>query len=177
MIERKELAKFISNKTIIYPFRLSGLKAHNPDTPFTKSIWITEIILTAKTIAGNHIIEKLPLPKITHNDLVSDISFYKARAFDAMLDFRAGDKTSAKDAFTKACLFGCRSLLLLKKEPFPLLFDEIVKRSHRYLKDEFKNLPLYALQVREGKRELDIEHSYQAIAMFTQDIEEVALGE
>lgn len=168
---RKELAKLAPEGIIIYPFRLSELKSGNPQTPFTKSIWLNEIVKTSHTVTGELIIENLSPPKITERDLETDVVFYKARALDAMLAARAGSIELARDLFVKSCLLGLRDLILLNGGEFPSSFSEIAQKAKRYLPDEFVDLPQLCLSVRTGHEKLTMDLTFRNISLLTDFIE------
>ncbi|MEK7096269.1 MAG: hypothetical protein AAB896_03205 [Patescibacteria group bacterium] len=170
-LSRSELAKLAPDKVVIYPYLFLEIKAGVAQTPFTNSIWLTEIIKTGKTIAGEHLLESLRLPTITKEDINDDSVFHKARALDAMLAQRNGAEELAKDIFVKSCLLGMRDLILASGGDFPLSYLEIVEKSKPLLPEKYKGLPLEALQVRKGEVELTAELAYKNIGFFTDVLE------
>ncbi len=168
---RSEVANLTSTGTVIYPFKKSEIEAGSPTTPFTKSIWLTEIIKTAKTIAGEHAVEQIPLPQITNEDLKADVAFRKAGALDAMIAFRSGAKGLAVDFFVKSCLLGLRDLILLNGGNFPTSYQDIVVQSEKYLPPEMRDLPKKVLAVRQNKVPLDLDLTFQNLELLTKIID------
>ena len=170
-IKRSELANLAPKSVSIYPFKLSDMKNGKPETPFTTSIWLNEIIRTAKTIAGQDIISTIPPPEITKDDLAKDSAFSKARALDAMLAKRHGHEVLAKDLFFKSCILGLRNLILRRGGQFPLTYKDIAKQSVTFLTQEYADLPRQALAVRSNEAELTLDLAFKNIGLFTEVVE------
>jgi predicted nucleotidyltransferase len=62
-VSRRELAPLQTEGVVIYPFKYEELAAGIADVPFTRSIWLTELITAAITIGGEDVTSKIPLPK------------------------------------------------------------------------------------------------------------------
>lgn len=138
-VSRSELAKLAPAGVVVYPFKLNDIVSGNPETPFTKSIWLNEIIRTAKTIAGQDVISTITPPKITREDLIADSAFYKARALDAMLAKRHGHEDLAKDLFVKSCLLGLRNLILRKGGDLPVGYKKLLNRQKLICRRNIRN--------------------------------------
>ncbi|MBI2008910.1 nucleotidyltransferase domain-containing protein [Candidatus Saccharibacteria bacterium] len=170
-VQRSKLAALAPEGISIYPFKLSDITNADPETPFIKSVWMNEIIRTAKTIAGQDIVSTIPAPEITKEDLAKDIAFHKARALDAMLAKRHEHEELAKNLFVKSCLFGLRDLILQKGGDFPTSYKEISENAEKYLPEEYKKLSSLALSVRNGEAELTLDLTFKNIGLFTEVIE------
>jgi hypothetical protein len=81
---------------------------------FQKSIYLREIIKGGQTIAGEHLLEQIPLLPITTLDLIQRLRFDIGMALAALLSFRAGDTQTSH-----ACL-ACVVLRLLSLKHFQL---------------------------------------------------------
>jgi len=150
-VGRCELKRVIDKEGVnVYPFILEELKKGNFDTPFSKKIYLRELIENAKTIMGKEIIENLEKPPIETIDLIRDIGFYIGRALDSVLSSREGDKINANQFFYKSNLFGARLLIILELNKFPVEYPGIVKLSNGLRIDkEYKELIKKALKSRE----------------------------
>jgi hypothetical protein len=147
-ISRRELAPLQTHGVVIYPFKYTDLSAGIVNVPFTRSIWLTELTTTAKTIGGEEVISRLPLPEITTFDIITDNGFYKARALDAMVAQRETHDSLARDLFVKSALLGARALVLAQGLQFPKNYREIVRIATPLLSPESQALLGHALEVR-----------------------------
>ncbi|MEM2089770.1 MAG: hypothetical protein QXL88_01615 [Candidatus Pacearchaeota archaeon] len=100
---------------------------------FSKKIYLRELILAGKTISGEKVIEKMKPPPITIIDLIQDLGFDLGYALASVVSHRNGDKITASTEFYKSCLFGTRTLIILKLRVFPLTYNEILKNSKKLL--------------------------------------------
>lgn len=150
-VDRKELQKAVKEKGVnIYPFKLNELKNCSFDSPFSKKIFLRELIESAKTIGGNRIIENLEKPIIGIIDLIRDIGFYNGRALDSMHASRLNDKINANMFFYKSNLFGTRGLIILELKKFLIEFSDIVKLSKDLdIEEEYKELIKRAFESRK----------------------------
>ena len=96
---------------------------------FQKSIYLREIIKGGQTIAGEHLLEQIPLLPITTLDLIQRLRFDIGMALAALLSFRAGDTQTSMEEFSKSCLFGLRCLEIIELKTFPVGYNEIYKLS------------------------------------------------
>lgn len=162
----RRIAEKYSNKNLtlrIYPYDLAGFKKGQLKTPFTKSVFVRHTILTAKTIWGDEVIEKLPLPAVTLLDAYREASFTTMRALSALFFLRAGNLKESQEMFYKSCLFSVLSLSYLQGK-FPIGFKEIVKTSKKLnLTLEEKRLINKAYQLRQGKTKPSTEEMYNLI--------------
>ena len=137
----------------IYPFKLSEIQRGVLDTPFQNSIYLRELIEGGKTIQGEKVIESLKPVKITTLDLIQRISFDIGCSLASLLSNRSGDTATADEEFSKSCLFGLRSLIILKLGKFVCGYDEIYKLRNEVLgSSEFLNVVEAAYSLREGSR-------------------------
>lgn len=164
-MSRRELALLQTENVVIYPFRHEELSGGIADVPFTRSIWLTELIATAKTIIGEDVIHKIPLPDITNLDLVADNSFYKARALDAMIAQREGYDSLVRDLFVKSTLLGARVLILAHDLPFPRSYPEIVQIANPLLDKESQAILKRALEVRVLKSVVIANETFDSIGL------------
>jgi len=141
-VNRKKLKEIVKEKEVnIYPFKLEELKNCSFDTPFSKKIYLRELVEKAKTIEGKDIIGNLKKPNIEIIDLVRDIGFYLGRAFDSVLSSRLDNKINANMFFYKSNLFGTRCLIILELKKFPIEYPDIVKLSKNLeIEEEYKEL-------------------------------------
>ncbi len=151
-VHRSELKKVINEKGVsVYPFRLNEIKNGTFDTPFSKKIYLKELIKGAKTIFGDKIIETLKEPNIETIDLIREVGFSVGRAFDSMLCSRVGDKINANMFFYKSNLFGTRCLIILELKKFPIEFNDILKLSKELNIDkQYKDLIERAFESRKS---------------------------
>ena len=164
-IPRRELAPLQTDGVVIYPFKYAELTAGTADVPFTRSIWLTELITSAKTIGGEDVTSKIPLPEITAFDIVSDNSFYKARSLDAMIAQREGHASLARDLFVKSALLGARALILSEGLQFPKNYPEIVHIASPLLDTESQAILRRAFEVRTSKNVLTANETFDNIGL------------
>jgi hypothetical protein len=164
-ISRRELAPLQTDGVVIYPFKYEELAAGIADVPFTRSIWLTELITAAKTIGGEDVTSKIPLPEITNLDIIADNSFYKARALDAMIAQREGHDSLARDLFVKSALLGARVLILAQGMPFPKSYPEIVRVAAPLLDTESQAILSRALEVRTQKGSVTANETFDNIGL------------
>ncbi|MDX9970329.1 MAG: hypothetical protein RBS56_00270 [Candidatus Gracilibacteria bacterium] len=143
----------------VYPFILEDFKNGIIDTPFQKNIYLRELISVGKTLHGEKVIENIKAPAITIVDLMQDLRFNMGYALGALISHRNKDFETASLEFYKSCLFGTRSLLILKKRKFALSYDEIFSLSKKLNLDLYSDLVKTAFNCRIGKAnysEIDI---------------------
>src|SRR3989344_3259123 len=123
---RSDIKKNINIPNVsIYPFKLEDFTKSIIDTPFQKSVYLRELISAGKTLYGKKIIEQMKPPAITIVDIMQDLRFNIGYALASIISHRNHDPKTTSLEFYKSCLFGTRSLLLLKKRKFALTYDEI----------------------------------------------------
>lgn len=164
-ISRRELAPLQTDGVVIYPFKYEELSAGIADVPFTRTIWLTELITAAKAIGGEDVTSKIPLPEITDLDIIADNSFYKARALDAMIAQREGYDSLARDLFVKSALLGARVLILAQGLPFPKSYPEIVSVATPLLDAESQAILSRALDVRTQKGTVTANETFDNIGL------------
>jgi predicted nucleotidyltransferase len=174
-VSRSQLSDLQTDAVVIYPFKLNELQAGTVATPFTRSIWLNEIISIAKTIRGKEIINDIPQPEITNLDIVADSSFYKARALDAMIAQREGHEDLARDLFVKSTILGARALILAKRFPFPSSYPEIARIATPLLNEEVRYLPNRALDIRTNKLNITSREAFDNIKL-QMTVEDTARG-
>ena len=129
---------FNKNNFKIYVFRYEDFIKKRIDTPFQKSLFLREIILSGKTIRGKRILENLTPPKIKVIDLIQDLRFNIGYSLAALNSYRNKDKKTAFLELYKSCLFGTRSLIILRLKKFPLNKEEIHKLFKKIKTGKFK---------------------------------------
>ena len=135
------------------------------DVPFTRSIWLTELIATAKTIGGEDVTSNIPLPEITNFDIIADNSFYKARSLDAMIAQRGGHDSLTRDLFVKSALLGARALILAQGLQFPKSYPDIVRLATPLLDEESQAILGRALEVRTQKEAVTANETFDNIGL------------
>jgi len=168
-ISRSDLAKKHSIKDLrLYPFDYNEFIQNKLDTPFPKAVYMRGLIAKAKTLYGEKIVENMALPHIYLIDLLEEAVFQISRAYTAMLSQRENDNINARSGFIKSVLFGTRTLLILKKNTFPIEFDQIIKESESLkLHADYNLLIKHALEVRNGKK-LEPNMFYKNISFLNQ---------
>jgi len=149
---RSDIKKNIDIPNVsIYPFKLEDFTSGIIDTPFQKSVYLRELISAGKTLYGEKVIERMKPPAITIIDLMQDLRFNIGYALASIISHRNGDPKTTSLEFYKSCLFGTRSLVLLKKRKFALTYDEIFSLSKEINLDIYSDLVNTAYQCRLGK--------------------------
>lgn len=152
-VKLRELAKKFSSPRLaikIYRYKTIELKSLNV-TPFTKSVFVRQLILSAKTIYGKRVIEKMTLPKITLLDAYREASTSTFRVLAGLFLFRSEIKRWSLESTYKACLYATRSIEFLLGE-FPIGFKEIYELSRKLkLEKRWKKLIKKAYDFRLGK--------------------------
>lgn len=90
-------------------------------------------------------------PAITIVDLMQDLRFNIGYALASVISHRNHDPKTTSLEFYKSCLFGTRSLVLLKKRKFVLTYDEIFLLSKEINLDIYSDLVNTAYKCRLGK--------------------------
>ncbi len=171
-ISRSEIRKKIKmDDMTIYPFRLKNFKKGIIDTPFQKAIYLRELISSGKILYGEKIFENMKPPSIAVLDIIQDLRFNIGYAFASMHSYRNGDKFTASYEFYKSCLFGTRSLLILKKRKFALSYDEIFLLSRKLDIDIYSDLVKTAYDCRAGKTKYGENDLFQNISYLNKFIE------
>lgn len=149
----------------IYPFKLSEIQSGVLDTPFVSSIYLRELVKGGKTISGTAVIESIEPIAITTLDLVRRIRFDIGYSLASLLSFRSGDVPTALEEFSKSCLFGLRTLEILKLHRFIVGYDAIYDaKSDLELRDDYLNVLETAYRVRQGSEELTIDDIFDNIS-------------
>jgi len=164
-ISRRELAPLQTEGVVIYPFRYAELASGIANVPFTRSIWLTELITVAKTIRGQEVTRNLPPPEITAFDIIADNSFYKARSLDAMVAQRESYDSLARDLFVKSALLGARVLILAQDLQFPKSYPDIVRVATPLLDAKSQLILSRALEVRRRKDVVTTNETFDNIGL------------
>jgi hypothetical protein len=164
-LSRRELAPLQSDGVVIYPFKHDELTNGTVDVPFTRTIWLTELITAAKTIGGEEVASKITAPEITAFDIIADNSFYKARSVDAMIAQREGHSSLARDLFVKSALLGARALILAERLGFPKSYPEIVEVATPLLDADSQAILGRALEVRTTKANVTANETFDNIGL------------
>lgn len=169
-ISRSNIAKLHDVKGLnIYPFVLEDLKKYNLDTPFTKAIYLRELIGSSKTVFGENILEKMELPEIKLTDLLERAAFDLATVFAAFRSFKSKDLITASLNF-KSILFGTRILEILELKKFPFTYDEIFELSKELdLLPKYRELIDHAYKVRMGEK-IEEQFIFTGITYLNQEI-------
>jgi hypothetical protein len=162
---RRELAPMQTDGVVIYPFKYDDLVNGIANVPFTRSIWLTELITAAKTIGGEEVTSKIQPPAITTFDIIADNSFYKARSLDAMIAQREGHSQLARDLFVKSALLGARALILARGLQFPKNYPDIVHIATPLLDAESQAVLSRALEVRAQKETVTANEAFDNIGL------------
>lgn len=126
VIPRGEIHEKIQLDSVrIYPFKLSEIKSGVLDTPFVNSIYLRELIEGGRTISGSKVVETLTPQPITSLDLIRRVRFDFGYALAAILSSRTGDMETTHEEFSKSCLFGLRTLIIVKLGIFVSGYDKI----------------------------------------------------
>ena len=177
-VSRRVIHKVINlEKVRIYPFKLSAIKSGEIDTPFQKNIYMRELAEAGKTISGEKIIENLESKKITTLDLIQRIRFDIGYALAAVLSDRSGDLETAHEEFSKSCLFGLNSLIILKLRKFIVGYDKIFELKNEVLdKEEYLDVVKIAYSLRGGETEIPSDAIFRNIS-FLQYVENEIISE
>lgn len=176
-VGRSEIAKKISIPDVnIYAFKLEDLERGWIDTPFQAQVYLHELILTAKTIDGEKVIERLEPPKITTLSLLQEVRFGLGRGTAALLSERHGDLLSAALGFSKTCLFGVRCLVILKLRRFPTTYDEIFELADQVIQEEkYRELVRAAYDVRQKKTPPTKQQLFDNLAFLNRVVEPILM--
>jgi hypothetical protein len=165
---RAKLKEIINNKNFsIYPFKHNHFMKGDFDTPFVKSIFINELLLTGKTLSGEKIVENLNRPEITNLDLLQRTQFDLGYALSSTVVYKEGNIDTSSVLFYKSCLFGLRNLIILETKTFPLSYKDIFDVGVKFVPDEYQQLVAHAYDVRCGT-ELDGNIMYKNISFLNQ---------
>jgi len=171
-VSRSELKKAVGEEGInVYPFRLEDFKNRIIDTPFQKIIYLRELVSAGKTLYGEKVVENMKAPAITVVDVMQDLRFNMGYALGALISHRNKDFKTASLEFYKSCLFGTRSLLILKKRKFALSYDEIFSLSKELDLDVYPDLVKTAYNCRVGKAKYSEMDIFQNISYLNKFIE------
>lgn len=157
----------------LFPFVLEDFLKYQIDTPFQKSIYLRDLKLSAKTILGRGVVDKIKLPPITVIDLLERINFDIGQALAAVFSFRSNDLNTASAEFSKSCLFGTRCLIILKNKTFPLQYNEIYTQGLKLVSAEYITVINTAFSVRQGAAIKDVGLLYKNISLLNTFIEPV----
>lgn len=153
----------------LYPFEYEKFINFHIDTPFPENIYFRDLSETGKTLCGEKVVEKMNPPQITTLDLLQRVRFDTGLALAAVLSQRNGDETTAKEEFTKSCLFGVRCLIILKEKKFPLSYEEIYHLSQDLNLEKQQKIIDHAMEVRKGA-EIKEDFLYQNISLLNKTI-------
>lgn len=137
----------------LYPFVYEDFINYSVDTPFPTVIYLRDILMSAKTVRGKEVVEKMELPEIKISDLLERATFDMGCAFCAILSSRQNDWVTASSEFAKSVLLGARNLVALQTKKFPIQYREITEESLKLgLGTEYDDLIKHALDVRSGAK-------------------------
>ena len=152
-VSRKEIKEsFSDSNCVVYPFRKSDLQNCSIDTPFQKTIFINSLVLSAKTLIGEKVIESIKPPEITALDLLLDIRFNLGYALASIQSFKFGSIELANELFYKSCFYATRNLICSKFNKLEISYEAIFKASQQFkFSDEHKELIETAYKLRKQK--------------------------
>ena len=171
-VKRGEIKKIINEKKFnVYPFEYEDFLRYKIDTPFQKTIYLRELILSGKTLRGKKIIENMKPPSIKVIDILQRIRFDIGVAFASVFSYRYGSKINASLEFSKSCLFGLRCMEILKLKKFPLTYGEIYNLSGKLKLEGYEQLVTDAFGLRLGKSKFKEENLFKNISFLNKFIE------
>lgn len=170
-VQRSDVHAAITDPSVkAYPFKWGELSSGTFGHVFQKSIYLREIIMGGKTIAGEHLIEQIP--PITTLDLIQRLRFDIGMALAAILSYRTGDMQTSMEEFSKSCFFGLRCLEILELKIFPVGYDEIYKLSAKLVTDpEYKAVIEAAHEVRTSGKQASMDILFDNISLLDTLIE------
>ena len=101
----------------IYPFKYSELVAAKPNVPFPQTIFVYELVHTAKVLWGEDVMKHIKAPNITVKDLKERIGFDNGVVLTCL-------KTGQQDMAIKSCIYAFKTLTQLEKGVWPLTYKE-----------------------------------------------------
>lgn len=172
-VQRSDIHAAITNPSVkAYPFKWGELSSGTFGHVFQKSIYLREIVMGGKTIAGEHLIEQIPPPPITTLDLIQRLRFDIGMALAAILSYRTGDMQTSMEEFSKSCFFGLRCLVILELKTFPVGYDEIYELSAKLVDDpEYKAVIDAAHNVRKTGKQASMNILFNNISLLDTLIE------
>jgi predicted nucleotidyltransferase len=112
---RSILATYHQLKNLkIYPFSLEDLQNNCLDTPFPRSLYLLQLIDTAKVLFGENVFKNINKPILNSNDLVETVAFSLGRAYAAVVSSRQEDTIAVIDNLTKSFFYGLQTLIFIK---------------------------------------------------------------
>ena len=177
-VQRSDIHAAITDPNIkAYPFKWGELSSGTFGHVFQKSIYLREIIMGGKTIAGEHLIEQIPPPPITTLDLIQRLRFDIGMALAAILSFRAGDIRTSMEEFSKSCFFGLRCLEILELKTFPVGYEEIYSLSAKLVMEpDYRAVIEAAHKARETDEPASIDILFDNISLLDTLIEPKVLA-
>ena len=113
----------------------------------------------AKTIYGKNIIESLPKPTITTNDLLMDTSFNLGIALSAVKVLKSGNIELANELMYKSMLYTTRNLIYFTTKKLIVGYNNIYNESKKFnCLNDYVELLETAIQLRNQTLK-DIDHS------------------
>lgn len=157
VIRRSELHKKVNLDSVrIYPFKLSEIESGELDTPFVNSIYLRELVEGGRTIFGEKVVEALNPQPITTLDLIRRVRFDVGYALAAILSCRTGDLETAYEEFSKSCLFGLRTMIILRQGKFIVGYDNIYEERIAVVENpEYLAVIEAAYSLRVGAKSID----------------------
>ncbi|MCL2173879.1 nucleotidyltransferase domain-containing protein [Candidatus Saccharibacteria bacterium] len=174
-VSRREIkSKQDFTNVSIYPFRLGELKNYSLNTPFPKKLFVLQLAKIAKTIAGDDVISRVNLPKISKSDLIGMVEFELGVAFCSFLIMRRGDNFLANDEFSKSCLFGLQAFIMDQQGIFLTKYQEIYDYSKNLdLPDKYRAVIDAAYNFRQGEDEIDQNLIYENMSFLNHILQEI----
>ncbi len=178
-VQRSDVHAAIKNPSVkAYPFKWEELLHGTFDHVFQKSLYLREIIKGGRTIYGEQLIEQIPPLPITTLDLLMRNRFDIGMALAALLSYRSGDLATSMEEFSKSCLLGVRSLIILELKKFPLGYDEIYELSLNIdMNPEYRAVIEAARTVRKNSKAPEIDIVYENISLLDSLIEPKIMAE
>lgn len=172
-VQRSDIHAAISDSDVkAYPFKREELLNGTFKHVFQKSLYLREIIMGGRTIHGEHLIEHIPPLPITTLDLLMRNRFDIGMALAALLSYRSKDMVTSMEEFSKSCLYGVRSLIIMELKKFPIGYDEIYELSKAIdMVPEYRAVIDAARLVRKESKAPEIDIIYENISLLDTLIE------
>lgn len=172
-VSRRLLAQGVEQAGVrAYVFDEESLRCARPRVPFNPRLFTRELAESGCTIVGKSVVESLVGPEITALDLFDDVRFSVGRAFEALLNARAGQVELAADAFAKSTIYGCRALIAHRRGMFLVGHNVIATEAREVLGSDHRALLDHAVRVRSVPRfRPDPQAFYDLLEFLTETIE------
>lgn len=159
-----------------YAFCYEDFLEYRIDSPFPEKIYIRDLILGGKTLAGKDVLGTTPPPPIFTIDLLQGINFCLGNAVSAVVAFRNVDMETAAKEFVRSSMYGTRCLIALLQGKYPFSHAENIELSTRLDTRGFQETLFHAFDVRQGAP-LQEDHLYRNIAFLSRVVRDQILAD